>query len=66
MGQPDSLTAGPGGEGKDREMKASDLRELVSQGLVRPTTGHGYDLTNEGRMLCEELTNPPAPKRIGF
>lgn len=67
QGQHDSLLAGPGGEGKDRDTKGSDLRELAHLGLVRPTTGHGYELTNAGRLLCEQLISPPPePRRVGF
>lgn len=30
------------------EVKPADVRELETQGLIRHTSGHGYDLTNEG------------------
>lgn len=67
LGQRDSLLAGPGGEGKDRDTNGSDLRELVHLGLVRPSTGDGYELTNDGRLLYQQLISPsPEPRRVGF
>jgi hypothetical protein len=69
FGPHDSLLAGPGGEGKDRDVSASDVRELAAMGLIRQTSEKGYDLTNAGRMFYQELLNPARPeepRRVGF
>jgi hypothetical protein len=51
----------------NREVNGSDFRELEHQRFIRPTTGHGYDLTNEGRAAYQELKSPPRePNPIGF
>lgn len=56
-----------GGSGAELEVNGSDFRELERQGLIQATTGDGYDLTNEGRLAYEELTNPPdEPPAVGF
>jgi hypothetical protein len=49
------------------DVKAADVRELESQGLLRVARGHIYDLTNAGRAAYEQITNPP-PERpeVGF
>jgi hypothetical protein len=52
---------------RDWDINASDLRELVHQRLVRPTTGDGYELMNEGRVVYQQFISPPAePRRVGF
>jgi hypothetical protein len=69
FGPHDSLLAGPGGEGKTLDINGSDLRELAHLGLIRPTTGDGFDLTNDGRMVYERLVNAAPPDerwRVGF
>jgi hypothetical protein len=56
-----------GGSGPVFEVDGVDFRELEAQDLIRPTTGHGFDLTNIGRIEYAERKNPP-PKRgpVGF
>jgi hypothetical protein len=56
-----------GGTGEVRDVEGSDFRELEAQELIRPTTGHGYDLTNLARVFYDELKHPP-PERppVGF
>jgi uncharacterized protein YbjT (DUF2867 family) len=69
LGESDSLLAGPGGEGKDRAVSASDVRELAALGLIRSTSGEAYDLTNAGRLAYQELVTPALPsqpRRVGF
>jgi hypothetical protein len=69
FGPHDALLAGPGGEGKDRDVSASDVRELADMSLIRRTSEKGYDLTNAGRMFYEEIMNPAEPeepRRVGF
>jgi hypothetical protein len=34
-----------------------DFRELEAQDLIRPTSGHGYELTNIGRIEYEQHKN---------
>ena len=43
-------------------LRAGDVRELETQGLIRVARGHIYDLTNVGRAAYEQLTSPP-PER---
>lgn len=67
FGPSQSITAGPGGEEKEREVNPSDFRELQHLGLIRATTGHGYDLTNLGKSVYEQLVaEPEEPRRVGF
>jgi hypothetical protein len=49
--------------GPEREVEGSDFRELAHQGLIRPTTGRGYEISNEGRIAYQEITSPPPPER---
>jgi hypothetical protein len=55
---------GPGQQ--ERELEPGDLRQLVDYGLIRQTTEHGYEVTNEGRETVEQLKNPPEPPPVGF
>lgn len=49
------------------EVDPVDWRELEAQDLIKPTTGHGYDLTNVGRMEYNDRKNPPPERRpVGF
>lgn len=58
FGPHDSLLAGPGGEGKDRDVSGSDVRELAAMGLIRQTSEKGYDLTNAGRIFHQTTPEP--------
>jgi hypothetical protein len=56
-----------GGSGAGFGVDGVDFRELEAQDLIRPTTGHGYDLTNIGRIEYEQRKNPPQESRpVGF
>jgi hypothetical protein len=56
-----------GGSDAVFEVDGVDFRELEAQDLVRPTTGHGYDLTNIGRIEYEQRKNPPPnPRPVGI
>jgi hypothetical protein len=56
-----------GGSGAVFEVDGVDFRELLAQDLIRPTTGHGYDLTNFGRIEYEQRKSPPPePRPVGF
>jgi ribosomal protein S19E (S16A) len=55
-----------GTRGGDRPVKASDVRELEAQGLIRPA-GKGYELTNAGRSVYRQLKSPRTePPPVGF
>lgn len=55
-----------GTQGGDRPVKASDVRELEAQGLIRPA-GKGYELTNAGRAVYQQLKSPRAEQPpVGF
>jgi hypothetical protein len=38
-----------------------DLRELEAQDLIRPTSGHGYEITDIGRIEYEQRKNVRDP-----
>jgi hypothetical protein len=39
-----------------------DFRELEAQDLMRPTSGHGYELTDIGRIEYEQRKNVRDPR----
>ena len=39
-----------------------DFRELEAQDLIQPTSGHGYELTNIGRIEYEQRKNAQGPR----
>ncbi|HEX6580959.1 MAG TPA: hypothetical protein VF195_08820 [Actinomycetota bacterium] len=39
-----------------------DFRELEAQDLIQPTSGHGYELTNIGRIEYEQRKNAHGPR----
>jgi hypothetical protein len=70
LGEGDSIMParpGPDSPGGDYPMNATDLRELEAQGLLRRGPGSSWEVTNEGRIVYDELRNPP-PERppVGF
>lgn len=52
-----------GGSGGELELSPRDLNELVELRLVRRTTGHGYELTNDGLSAYRTLTTAPPPEQ---
>ncbi len=39
-----------------------DFRELEAQDLIQPTSGHGYELTDIGRIEYEQRKNLRGPR----
>ena len=62
---PEDVFIVPGGP--RRTGLGSDFRELAAQGLLRHVKEQLYEVTNLGRIACEQLVNPPpAPPPVGF
>lgn len=56
----------PDGPRRD-DVAPGDMRELVAQGLLRDVSGQLHEVTNEGRLMYQELTRQPTRKRqVGF
>lgn len=56
-----------GGDGENRDINGSDLRDLVDLGLVRKVPPSSYEVTGAGRDVIAAAQNPPRAKNpIGF
>ena len=72
LGEGDSVNParpGPDQRGREFSMNAIDLRELEHQGLLRKGTGKLYEITNDGRLVYEQVKNPEPPAerpQVGF
>jgi hypothetical protein len=56
-----------GGDGENRDINGSDVRDLVDVGLVRKMPPSSYEITGAGRDVIAAAQNPPGAKNpIGF
>jgi hypothetical protein len=62
LASPDTLV---GPQSQNRDVDGADVREIVALGLLRESGENGYEVTNDGRAVYEQLTSPP-PERPEF